>query len=145
MTTPTPTIPIRDNPVAGRIAPPAPPAAPDLPSAPPPLPRQIPIDDPRWVLAVAVHQRMTGSTLRPDARAKLLKMGRAMGLNAFQCNLVIAVIQDAARRGRGPAGAIDGLLVIPGGTAPVTGWPRVIGWVAAFIVAEAAILWWMLG
>ncbi len=143
MTTPTQSIPMHDSPdsasVAGRIAPPK------LPDAPPPLPRQIPIDDPRWVLAIATHQRMTGSTLRPDARARLLKTGRTMGLNTFQCNLVIAVVQDAARRGRGPAGAIDGLLVIPGPAPAVTGWSRVIGWVAALVIGEAAVLYWLLG
>jgi len=59
-------------------------------------------DDPRWVLALRVAQSLEGATLEPGKRARLIDMGRRFGLTAFDANLVIAVVQDQARRGHRP-------------------------------------------
>lgn len=57
--------------------------------------------DPRWVLALRVSQSLEGATLAPEKRERLLQVGRILGLSLFDANLVIAIIQDRARRGLG--------------------------------------------
>ena len=59
-------------------------------------------DDARWVFAVRVSQAMQGSMLVPEKREKLIRAGRVMGLSPFDCNLIIAILQDQARRGNLP-------------------------------------------
>ena len=58
--------------------------------------------DGRWVLAVRTSEAIEGSMLGPEKREHLLRMGRAFGLTAFDANLVIAIVQDQARRGHPP-------------------------------------------
>ncbi len=55
--------------------------------------------DPRWVLAVRTAEQLEGTLLPPEKRQNLIRLGRVMGLNPFDCNLVIAIVQDQARRG----------------------------------------------
>ncbi|QQE12525.1 hypothetical protein JD969_03375 [Planctomycetota bacterium] len=58
--------------------------------------------DPRWVLAVRTAAVMEGSVVRPEDREKMIKMGKSFGMSGFDCNLVIAILQDQARRGNLP-------------------------------------------
>ncbi|MBI1336066.1 MAG: hypothetical protein GC164_03785 [Phycisphaera sp.] len=58
--------------------------------------------DPRWVLAVRTADLLQGSVLTADRREKLHAQARAMGLTAFDASLVIAIVQDQARRGHAP-------------------------------------------
>ncbi|MEM1109237.1 MAG: hypothetical protein AAGH99_11175 [Planctomycetota bacterium] len=60
-------------------------------------------NDPRWVLAVRVAEQLQGSVLPPDKRDRLVKIGKMFGLTAFDANLIIAIVQDQARRGYAPA------------------------------------------
>lgn len=55
--------------------------------------------DPRWVLALRTAESLQGSVLPPEKRQKLIRLGKVMGMTAFDANLVIAIIQDQARRG----------------------------------------------
>lgn len=55
--------------------------------------------DPRWVLAVHASQSMEGSMLPPEKRDRIIDMGKKLGLTAFDANLIIAILQDQARRG----------------------------------------------
>jgi hypothetical protein len=59
-------------------------------------------NDPRWVLARRTAEQLQGSILVPERRARLLHLGRALKLNDFDANLVIAIVQDQARRGVPP-------------------------------------------
>ncbi|MCC6679562.1 MAG: hypothetical protein IT445_01555 [Phycisphaeraceae bacterium] len=59
--------------------------------------------DPRWVLAVRTSESMQGAILPPEARQRLMRLGHVMGLSPFDCSLVIAIVQDQARRGYAPA------------------------------------------
>lgn len=68
--------------------------------APPANQRIEDVRDPRWVLAVRTASCLQGSVLSPEKREHLLRVGRSMRLSAFDANLVIAVIQDQARRGQ---------------------------------------------
>jgi len=56
-------------------------------------------DDPRWALAVKVADAMEGSLLPPEKRKRLIRLGQALGLTSFDANLIIASVQDQARRG----------------------------------------------
>lgn len=73
--------------------------------------------DPRWVLAVRTAEQLEGTLLSPEKRQRLIRTGRVMGLTAFDCNLVIAIVQDQARRGHAPAycpaAAEDALAMVP--------------------------------
>lgn len=114
--------------------------------------------DPRWVLAVRTAGALQGAVLPPERRQALIELGRSFGLSVFDANLVIAIVQDQARRGRSaehcPAAGEAQLAMIPL-PEPVTwrnslrealGTPRarlaaVIGALAA---AELALLAWLI-
>lgn len=108
----------------------------------------LPPNDPRWVLAVRVAAVMRGEILRPADRTRLNRLGRSMGLTPFQCSLVIAIVQDQARRGQMLGDAAGTLAIVPRGepgrqSAPGT-WRRV-AWITALVLtAEAALLGWSL-
>jgi len=73
--------------------------------------------DPRWVLAVRTAEQLEGSVLRPEKRQRLVRVGQMMGLTTFDCHLIIAMVQDRARRGRAaelcPAAVADQLALVP--------------------------------
>lgn len=59
-------------------------------------------NDPRIVFAAAVAACMEGgkaALLRVEHRNQLHKVARKLGLRVFDANLIIAIVQDAARRG----------------------------------------------
>ncbi len=62
-------------------------------------------NDPRLAVISEIVRRLQGSILTPEDRSALLAFGRARGLRAFDTNLLIAMVQDRARRGETP-GAI---------------------------------------
>lgn len=58
--------------------------------------------DPRWVLALRVYESIEGgraAVLRPEKRRNLMALATRLGLRPFDANLVIAIVQDAARAG----------------------------------------------
>ncbi|MEM7682212.1 MAG: hypothetical protein AAF288_09680 [Planctomycetota bacterium] len=55
--------------------------------------------DPRWVLAQRAAESLEGTLITADRRERLLKLGRALGLTSFDASLVMAIVQDRARRG----------------------------------------------
>jgi len=71
--------------------------------APPHSPAITSAADPRWVLAIRAAESLQGAILGPERRDRLVKLGKLMGLTAFDANLVIAIVQDQARRGHAPA------------------------------------------
>lgn len=77
-------------------------AAPDMK---PPVANPTPITgatDPRWVLAIRTAEVLEGDILPPAKREALMKTGKMMGLTAFDCSLILAIVQDRARRGIPP-------------------------------------------
>ena len=67
----------------------------------------LPALDPRWVMAVQVMREMQGgraAVVTPEARQRLMVVGRRLGLRPFDSSLVIAIVQDGARRGEDPLG-----------------------------------------
>jgi hypothetical protein len=59
--------------------------------------------DPRWVLAVRTAELLQGDILTPDRRERIVRMGRMFNLTPFDANMIIAIVQDQARRGIAPA------------------------------------------
>lgn len=58
--------------------------------------------DARSIFALRVNELLDGgraAILTPENRRKLIDLGSRMGLRAFDANLVIAIVQDSARRG----------------------------------------------
>lgn len=55
--------------------------------------------DPRWRVAVRAYGEMQGTLLTPERRASVVRAAKALGVPAFQTNVIIAVVQDNARRG----------------------------------------------
>ncbi len=75
-------------------------------------------EDVRRVLALRAAESLEGgraAVLRPDARRRLVRLGTMLGMRRFESNLVLAVVQEGARRGETPAGprTIANLSVIP--------------------------------
>ena len=55
--------------------------------------------DPRWVLAVRAYSQLQGTTMTPERRQRMIRTARTLGVRPFDANLVIAIVQDHARRG----------------------------------------------
>lgn len=63
--------------------------------------------DPRWVLALRIYESIEGgraAILRPHKRRNLVALATRLGLRPFDANLIIAIVQDAARCGEAPLG-----------------------------------------
>lgn len=61
--------------------------------------------DARWVMALDVWNTIEGgraAMIAPSKRRELIAAGVARGMREFDANLVIAIVQDAARRGEMP-------------------------------------------
>lgn len=59
--------------------------------------------DPRWVLAIRTAEQLQGDILAPQRRGELDRLGKLLGLSPFSVSLIIAIVQDQARRGYAPA------------------------------------------
>lgn len=103
--------------------------------------------DPRWVLAVRTCEQLEGTMISPDKRERLIKLGRMLGLTVFDANLVIAVIQDQARRGHrslrcAHAGEAQLSMIAPPRTTPQTRRRMRIAMITcAVLTVEMIILW----
>lgn len=105
-------------------------------------PRTLEATDPRWVMAVRVRESLQGACLTAGARRRVIHLGRALGLTDFDCNVIIAIVQDAARRGEDLHGAVDTLALVPQRKphARCASW-RTAVWVACLLAMEAVVIW----
>jgi len=100
-----PTSPDRVRPAAATSSPPLRLVGSSAPDAKPPIANPTPIrgaTDPRWVLAVRTATLLEGAVLTPNKREALMRTGKVMGLSPFDCSLILAIVQDRARRGVAP-------------------------------------------
>jgi hypothetical protein len=107
--------------------------------------------DPRWVLAVRVAEQLEGAVLPPAKRENLLQLGKVFGLTVFDANLIIAIVQDQARRGHAaaycPTAGEPQLRMVPPPTP--TRWLNgrrtlaLAALIAGFIALELAVLAWV--
>ena len=127
-------------------------AAPDMK---PPVANPTPISsatDPRWVLAIRTAQVLEGDVLPPAKRETLMATGKSMGLTAFDCSLILAIVQDRARRGIAPdqcpaAGEAQLALIPLPQVRPfksvLTDKPKQVILMAAGLLALQALLVWI--
>ena len=104
--------------------------------------------DPRWVLAMKAYSQLQGSALTLERRQGVMRTARQLGVRPFEATLIIAIVQDQARRGGEPGDAAPTLAMLDKPKPPSsaqTAWTR---WIAAVITALAAnafLIWWLTG
>lgn len=54
--------------------------------------------DPRWILAGRTRDALQGAALTAERRQGLLRLAQRLHLRPFDANLIIAIVQDEARR-----------------------------------------------
>ena len=100
--------------------------------------------DPRWVLAAAALTALEGgraAILAPARRRRLMTIAASMGLREFDASLIIAIVQDAARRGEPlNAGAARSLAMVPAPAARKRGAGGLLAIAAVIGAGWAAIL-----
>ncbi len=103
--------------------------------------------DPRWVLAARAYSQLQGTTLTPERRQRVLRNAQQLGVRPFEANVIIAIVQDHARRSAPLAQAADTLSILRdprSDTQRRSAWSR---WIAATLTALAAnaiLIWWLI-
>lgn len=75
--------------------------------------RAVDPEDPRWMLALATHQSLQGSMLAFEDRRKVLLLAQRIGIRPFDANLIVAIVQDRARRGEPLEEVAEAIGVVP--------------------------------
>lgn len=105
--------------------------------------------DPRWVLAVRAYSQLQGSSLTPTRRQQLIKTAGGMGVRQFDANLIIAIVQDHARRGKGLGDAAGTVALLePPATRRGRDEQATLRWAVAILTAVVAnifLIWWVTG
>jgi hypothetical protein len=103
--------------------------------------------DPRWQVALETASRLEGSLLTFERRRAILAFAAKVGVRPFDANLIIAAVQDRARRGEPLEDARSTVLI----AAPVVRRPRrrsrsiaVYATTAILAIAAHAALAWYL-
>jgi len=110
--------------------------------------RDLDPTDPRWTLAVRTHTMLQGTALTPERRERVMRTARLLGVRPFDANVIIAVVQDQARRGEtlAPAASILKLLPAPKSRPTTAFWiARWIAVIASAVVANLLLIRWILG
>lgn len=108
---------------------------------------ELPDEDVRTILALKVIGSLEGgraAILRPELRRRLVSEGAKLGLRPFDTQLVIAIAQDAARRGDATGVGERLRLVGTGSRTPRSTWVfwRLFAAAAlASVMVGGAILW----
>ena len=103
--------------------------------------------DPRWVLAVRAHTQLEGSVMTPDARQRVMRTAAVLGVRNFDASVVIAIVQDHARRGETLADAAPTLALVrrpPDRFDRRWSWMRWTAAIASAIVANLLLIRWLL-
>lgn len=109
--------------------------------------------DARWRLAEETQSALQGAILAYEDRRRLLALANRLGIRAFDANLILALVQDRARRGEPIEAAAATIEMIPRvddrrpqrAPALVRDWTPI--WAAAILlamVADAALIAWMI-
>lgn len=73
--------------------------------------------DPRWMVAVETAGQLEGSLLTFERRRRILALAQRVGVRPFDANLIIAAVQDRARRGE-PLSAAMSTVALTAAAAP---------------------------
>jgi hypothetical protein len=108
-------------------------------------------DDVRWMFAQAVRDGIEGgraAIMPPQVRRRLVSQAQNSGLRPFDANLIIAIVQDAARHGESLKETAAGrLALIPGAPAKATIGPMLLLGAAVGLAAGlvALLVGWLMG
>jgi hypothetical protein len=103
--------------------------------------------DPRWVLAARAYSQLQGVTLSPERRDRVMRTAETLGIRPFDASVIIAIVQDQARR-RQPLGAAQPMLelidrpALPGANRSI--WVRWLGAAVLAVLANLILIWWLL-
>ncbi len=105
--------------------------------------------DPRWVLAVRAYSQLQGTALTFDRRQRLMRTADGLGVRPFDANMIIAIVQDHARRGA-PLSSAAGTVALlePPARRRRSDGAVMLRWISAIasaLVANAFLIWWLLG
>lgn len=109
---------------------------------------QLSVDDLRDLFSARVVGALDGgraAILRPQVRRDLVAAGVALGMRPFEANLVIALVQDSARRGVGPEHAIARAHLVQVRPAPRKPRRDLWLWVGLTLVMTLALLGALIG
>ena len=104
--------------------------------------------DPRWVLAVRAYTQLQGSALTFDRRERLMRTARTMGVRPFDAGMIIAIVQDRARRGGSLSDAAGTVAMLEPPARRRDTEVVVLSWIAAVasaLVATTLAIWWLIG
>jgi hypothetical protein len=100
--------------------------------------------DARWRLATEAQQALQGAVLAYEDRKRLLSLAQRLGIRTFDANLILAVVQDRARRGEPLDSAAPTIAIVPP-ARPSRDWTP--WWVAALVAAmafDALLIAWLI-
>ncbi len=80
--------------------------------------------DPRWLLAIETQRALQGAVLAFEDRRRLLSLAQRVGIRAFDANLIVALVQDRARRGEPLEAAQATIAMLPAGSSKLAESPR---------------------
>ncbi len=105
--------------------------------------------DPRWVLAVRAYSQLQGTAMTPDRRERLIRNAGGMGVRPFDANMIIAIVQDHARRGNDLSDAASTVALLePPPRRRSRDEGATLRWASAILTALVAnifLIWWLLG
>ncbi len=102
--------------------------------------------DPRWILAARAYSQLEDQTLTFQHRERLLRMGRQLGVRPSDVNMIIAIVQDHARRGIDLSEAVEVIALLKQPAAGASAgwiWARWAAAIATALVANALLIWWL--
>jgi hypothetical protein len=102
-------------------------------------------DDPRWRLASETALALQGTVLPFEDRRRLLALAQRLGIRAFDANLIVAVVQDRARRGEPIATGAATIAMVPRPQQESGDSARF--WIAAVVAAmaiDAILVAWLM-
>lgn len=112
--------------------------------------------DARWRLATEAQQALQGAVLAYEDRRRLLSLAHRLGIREFDANLILAIVQDRARRGEPLETAASTIAIVPlpaqatnreEESAPATTRDHTLVWIGAVIAAmavDAALIVWLI-
>ena len=100
--------------------------------------------DARWRLAQETERALQGAVLAYEDRKGLLALAQRLGIRPFDANLIVALVQDRARRGESIESAAPTLALLPKPTLQ-----RSLAWlwvtaIAAAIATDAVLIGWLI-
>ncbi len=110
-------------------------------------------NDARWKFAQETQGALQGTVLAFEDRRSLLAMAQRLGIRSFDANLIVAIVQDRARRGEPLESAAATIAIVP---APAIGtatrarrWftnnlALIISVVVLVMIADALLIAWVL-